>query len=97
MRDSAGENHETAGGKNAPAGIRTQVIAVRGQYDWPDYTTGAHRYVVVHQRVHCCKVKQFRFGPAVIRFDAVDDPWTVVTDPGRRGTVRPVHPREAGS
>jgi len=52
---------------------------------------------VAHQPVHCCKVKQFRFGPAVTRFDAVDDPWTVVTDPGRRGTVRPVHPREAGS
>ncbi len=27
--------------RDAPAGIRTQVIAVRGQYDWPDYTTGA--------------------------------------------------------
>ena len=23
---------------SAPAGIRTQVIAVRGQYDWPDYS-----------------------------------------------------------
>lgn len=27
--------------KNAPTGIRTLVIAVRGQYDWPDYTIGA--------------------------------------------------------
>ena len=28
-------------GGNAPTGIRTQVIASRGQYDWPDYTIGA--------------------------------------------------------
>ena len=27
--------------ENAPTGIRTLVIAVRGQYDWPDYTIGA--------------------------------------------------------
>ena len=26
---------------NAPAGIRTRVTASKGQYDWPDYTTGA--------------------------------------------------------
>jgi hypothetical protein len=37
---------------HAPAGIRTQVIAVRGQYDWPDYTTRAYRFTPrsVHQR-----------------------------------------------
>ena len=28
--------------RDAPTGIRTPVIAVRGQYDWPDYTIGAH-------------------------------------------------------
>jgi hypothetical protein len=26
---------------DAPFGIRTQVLAVRGQDDWPDYTNGA--------------------------------------------------------
>ena len=27
--------------KSAPSGIRTLVLAVRGQDDWPDYTNGA--------------------------------------------------------
>ncbi len=30
-------------GWSAPSGIRTLVLAVRGQDDWPDYTNGAHR------------------------------------------------------
>ena len=34
--------HEFVRHRNAPSGIRTLVIAVRGQYDWPDYTNGAH-------------------------------------------------------
>ena len=96
MRDSAGENHETAGGKNAPAGIRTQVIAVRGQYDWPDYTTRARICVVAHQRVHRCKVKQFRFGPAVTRFDAVGDSRILVSGPSRCRTARRAHSGATG-
>ena len=31
--------------RSAPSGIRTLVLAVRGQDDWPDYTNGAHSIV----------------------------------------------------
>jgi len=37
---------------------------------------------VAHQRVNRCRVKQFRFGPAVTRFDAADDPQGEAGDPG---------------
>ncbi len=36
--------------RSAPSGIRTLVIAVRGQYDWPDYTNGAS-YTPLFRRV----------------------------------------------
>ena len=35
---TTGREEET----DAPSGIRTLVLAVRGQDDWPDYTNGAY-------------------------------------------------------
>ncbi len=57
-------NPETAAGRDAPSGIRTLVLAVRGQDDWPDYTNGAYLKNTLRQ------VKQFRFIATVRRFDA---------------------------